>query len=48
MKSNRCNRVSSIVDGKSGASNIAELFANTYKDLYNTLVCLITRKRCYH
>jgi len=34
MKSNRCNTVSSTVDGKSGAYDIAELFASKYKDLY--------------
>ena len=37
MKSNRCNRVSSNVDGKSGANNISELFAEKYKELYSSV-----------
>ena len=37
LKSNRYNRVSSNVDGKSGANNIAELFAEKYKDLYSSV-----------
>jgi len=36
LKSNRGDRVSSNVDGKSDANNIAQLFAEKYKDLYSS------------